>query len=221
MAFSIGTSIGTFVTYVIPTNIKAALVSARDAFPRASFTPAAPKTDARSSFVNFPRQEVRQPDKAPSVWPSRSATLHGKGENKTERGKSVSMDRYVLTFRRSTLSTRGIDDAFRVKHVYDYVRDYEFVQQTNRSSPFRSKNILWSRRNSAERRLQRSAWVSESRVRSGITLLSKSTDNGIDGDFLTKPLRMYTDAKTGTGDSGWEPFEVLSAHRNLLVAAAF
>lgn len=119
MAFSIGTSIGTFVTYVIPTNIKAALVSARDAFPRASFTPAAPKTDARSSFVNFPRQEVRQPDKAPSVWPSRSATLHGKGENKTERGKSVSMDRYVLTFRRSTLSTRGIDDAFPVKHVRD------------------------------------------------------------------------------------------------------
>lgn len=119
MAFSIGTSIGTFVTYVIPTNIKAALVSARDAFPRAPFTPAAPKTDARSSFVNFPRQEVRQPDKAPSVWPSRSATLHGKGENKTERGKSVSMDRYVLTFRRSTLSTRGIDDAFPVKHVCD------------------------------------------------------------------------------------------------------
>lgn len=190
MAFSIGMSIGTFVTYVIPTNIKArlvrqegvgwrcfrALVPARDAFPRASFTPAAPKTDARSSFVNFPRQELRQPDKAPSVWPSRSATLHGKGENKTERGKSVSMDRYVSTFRRSTLSTQGIDDAFRVKHVCRY-RDYEFVQQTNRSSPFRSKNILCSGRNSAERRLQRSARVSESRVRSGITLLPKSTNN--------------------------------------------
>lgn len=66
-----------------------ALVPARDAFPRASFTPAAPKADARSSFVNFPRQELRLPDKAPSVWPWRFATLHGKGENKTERGKSV------------------------------------------------------------------------------------------------------------------------------------
>lgn len=145
MAFSMGMSMVRFVTYVTAANIKArlggqegvvgwqcfrALVPARDAFPRASFTPAAPKTDARSSFVNFPRQELRPPDKAPSVWPSRSSTLHGKGENKTKRGKSVSMDRYELSFRRSILSTRRIDDASRVKHVCD-TGITNIVQQTN------------------------------------------------------------------------------------------
>lgn len=192
-----------------------ALVPARDAFPRASFTPAAPKTDARSSFVNFPRQELRLPDKAPSVLPSRSATLHGKGENKTERGKSVSMDRYELTFRRSTLSTQGIDDAFRVKHVCDTGITNSFGKRIVR---YRFVRRIYFIRVEAPRR---SARVSESRVRSGITLLPKSTDNGISGDFLTKLLRMYIDANTGTGDSGWEPFEALSAHRNLLVVAAF
>lgn len=62
------------------------------------------------------------------------------------------MDRYELTFGRSTLSTQGIDDASRVKRVRDTGITAEFVQRSLRR-PVR-KIYLVRVEMSAERRLQ-------------------------------------------------------------------